>query len=281
MHDKNNNKDGWVWGRALVAAILSSVLAVALVLIVKWVGSNNTAISLTLLGLAGIVGLMAAISLISVALNTFGLNDKEEALGLPTGSVRAIIALSLIVFFIIASIYYFTNISTYTTSTLQNITPQQFSNIPVNNLVSSTLLSTGNYDVIVQVTQPSASVDFAKQVLTTLSTLVVAISAFYFGTKAGTTKTTTTLTSIAVTPNPPDELKLGLTQQFTATGAYSDGSTADISSQVTWISSDATKAKINSRGLATGVGAGSTSITANLSGTTSPAVNLTVIPSTS
>jgi hypothetical protein len=43
---------------------------------------------------------------------------------------------------------------------------------------------------------------------------------------------TPTLSSIAVTPNPPTNLAVGLTEQFTAAGTYSDGSTADRKSVV-------------------------------------------------
>ena len=87
------------------------------------------------------------------------------------------------------------------------------------------------------------------------------------------------LNSIAVTPNPSTNLAVGLTEQFTATGTYSDGSTKVITSKVIWASSDTTKATITSSGgLGTGVAAGTTNITAALKGVTSPAVTLTVIP---
>ena len=59
-----------------------------------------------------------------------------------------------------------------------------------------------------------------------------------------TTKVTSTLVSIAITPNPPHNLEIGAsTITFTATGPYSDGTTADISSLVTWTSSDPTIAE--------------------------------------
>ena len=45
-----------------------------------------------------------------------------------------------------------------------------------------------------------------------------------------------TLVSIAVTPANATNL-VGATQQFTATGTYSDGSTQNITSQATWTSS--------------------------------------------
>ena len=83
-----------------------------------------------------------------------------------------------------------------------------------------------------------------------------------------------TLSSIAVTPA-NQSIAVGATQQFTATGTYSDGSTQDITASVTWSSSDAAKATINASGLATAVSAGSTTITAT-SGSISGNTTLTV-----
>ena len=63
-----------------------------------------------------------------------------------------------------------------------------------------------------------------------------------------TSKAAATLSSIAVAAASPDNsanLAVGATQQFTATGTYSDGTTPDISSQVTWASSDPSIATID------------------------------------
>ena len=79
------------------------------------------------------------------------------------------------------------------------------------------------------------------------------------------------LTSIAVGP-PDSSVAMGLSSQFTATGLYSDGSKQDVSSQVTWSSTNAAAAWISNAGLATTAGPGSTLITAKLgkmSGSTS------------
>lgn len=59
-----------------------------------------------------------------------------------------------------------------------------------------------------------------------------------------------TLTSIAVTPADPSIL-IQETQQFTATGTYSDNSTADITALVAWSSSDESLVTIDDSGLAT------------------------------
>ena len=89
------------------------------------------------------------------------------------------------------------------------------------------------------------------------------------------TVTATALTSIAVAPASPSVAK-GLAQQFTATGTYTDGSTANLTSQVTWASATPSVATISSTGLATGVAQGTSVITATLGTVASPGDTLTV-----
>ena len=95
-----------------------------------------------------------------------------------------------------------------------------------------------------------------------------------------TTATQATLVSITVKPPFPSYLALGFTQQFLAVGKYSNSLTKDITSQVTWTSSDVNIASISSSGLATSAAVGNTTIIASLSGITSPAVTLTVVTPT-
>ena len=75
------------------------------------------------------------------------------------------------------------------------------------------------------------------------------------------TVTAATLQSIAVTPTNPTIAK-GTTQQFAATGTYSDMSTQDLTTQVTWASDTTGVATISSGGLATAVAAGTSNISA-------------------
>ncbi|MGA2237292.1 MAG: DUF2341 domain-containing protein, partial [Terriglobales bacterium] len=82
------------------------------------------------------------------------------------------------------------------------------------------------------------------------------------------------LVSIAVTPANPSIAK-GTTQQFAATGTYSDGSTQNLLGSVTWSSTSTTVATITTGGLATGTGTGSTTIQATL-GSISGSTGLTV-----
>jgi len=94
------------------------------------------------------------------------------------------------------------------------------------------------------------------------------------------TVTAPTLQSIAVTPTNPSIVN-GTTEQFTATGTYSDDSTQNITTNVTWTSATASVATIGtSTGLAVGTGAGTSRITATQGSVASTAITLTVINST-
>ncbi len=84
-----------------------------------------------------------------------------------------------------------------------------------------------------------------------------------------------TLQSISISA-PNSSLVIGNSEQFTATGTYSDGSTADLTGQVAWNSSNAQAATIDAAGLATAVARGTSDITAALGGITSNTFVLTV-----
>jgi trimeric autotransporter adhesin len=97
------------------------------------------------------------------------------------------------------------------------------------------------------------------------------------------TVTSATLVSIAVNPASPSAA-LGLNQQFTATGTYSDRTTRILTATVIWHSSNVGVAPISnalgSVGLATTLQTGSSAITAMLGSVTSPAVTFTVTGAT-
>jgi len=88
-----------------------------------------------------------------------------------------------------------------------------------------------------------------------------------------------TMVSITVTPANAS-LQASATQQFTATGVFSDSSTEDMTKSVSWASSDASKATIQNSGLATGVAPGSVTITAASAGKTGTATLKISAPAT-
>ena len=96
------------------------------------------------------------------------------------------------------------------------------------------------------------------------------------------TVTNATLLSLEITPTTPTIPK-GMTQQFTATGIYSDDTTQDLTAQATWSSSNpavaAVSNAVDSKGLATSLVPGTTTIRATMSGMAG-STTLTVTPDT-
>ena len=88
------------------------------------------------------------------------------------------------------------------------------------------------------------------------------------------TRTSAELDSIAVTPSEAS-IQFDGTQQYTAVGTFTDGSTEDITSIVAWTTNEPSVATITNTGLATAVGSGSTTIKA-ASGSIEGTAQLTV-----
>ena len=151
--------------------------------------------------------------------------------------------------------------------------------------------ATGHYsdsgvkDITTNVTWTSSSATVAvisnntgSQGLATSSGIgSAAITAAVGGVFASTSLTVGSpqLVSIMVTPA-NSSIPRGTLQQFTATGTYTNGSTADVTSSVVWSSSNTTIAAINAGGSATGANLGNSTITA-ASGSIAGSTTLTVI----
>lgn len=114
--------------------------------------------------------------------------------------------------------------------------------------------------------------DDTKGLATALAAGTTTISATFGGISGSTLLTTTApvLQSIAITPDTPTVLSLS-SVTFTAIGTYSDGTTPDITSQVTWASSSTNVAPAPTAGTTVTSAPGTTTISAaldNVSGTT-------------
>ena len=114
-----------------------------------------------------------------------------------------------------------------------------------------------------------------------IASLIMVVAACSKSTSPTSSTAAPTFDYFIVTPTNPANLPIGSTRQFTATATYSNGSTMDISSQVTWTSSNTNIAAISSTGLVTGIADGTTNIIAAISGITSMPVNLTIETATS
>jgi alpha-tubulin suppressor-like RCC1 family protein len=173
--------------------------------------------------------------------------------------------------------------------------------IPVNTSIAkktkrqftakATFDTGGTYDVTSSVAWTStatstATIDASSGIATAgASAGTTTIQAVFQSTPATTTATTTlltvtnaTLTQVSVTPVSPT-IHVGITKQFTATGAFSDNTTQDLALSVSWSSSQPVIATVdNGSGLVRGETAGSSTITAatNLAGETSQTGSTTV-----
>jgi trimeric autotransporter adhesin len=101
----------------------------------------------------------------------------------------------------------------------------------------------------------------------------VTISAVFNGQvgTAALTVTNAALTTIAVTP-PNAVISVGGAQSLTAKGTFSDGSVITITNQVSWSSTNPSVATINSSGSASGIAAGTSTVSASLNGVSGTAI---------
>jgi uncharacterized protein YjdB len=223
--------------------------------LVTWSSSNTTVAAISSSGLA--LGQRQGSSRISATLNT------------ADGPVTGATALGVIV--------------TLTSLTITPVNPS------IANSTSLQLTATGIFsDGSTQDLTASASWTSSSGAVATVSSSGlltgtgvggVTITATQAGVSGTTTVTVTAavLTSITITP-PNSAIANGTNKQLIATGNFSDGTTQDLTTSVTWASSVPLATVSNaagSQGLVTGSGVGSATITATL-GTVSGATMITV-----
>lgn len=137
-------------------------------------------------------------------------------------------------------------------------------------------------DLTSTVTWTSSRVPLATISTAGLATAVAAGTSNILATSGGISGHATlivapTLTSIAVTPASLT-VAIGATQQFTATGSFSDSSTKDLTSTATWSSDTTSVATISAAGLATATASGTTNIVATSKGVSGHTVLTVSLP---
>jgi hypothetical protein len=218
--------------RACVAWLLALGGGAVVVFVLVWVlvsfsgasANSNTAIALPLIVMVGVIVLLIAVSLVTFTFSVLGLASPAEALGLPDGSVRAVIALMLLVLFSIVSIYLYSSVAA----------PKFFEHVNEDGLKEmrahfSVVIpqpegSTGLYKVAYRDTT-SAGDDIAKQLIVLLGTLVTAVASFYFGANSVASANAAALgpkteigpKSTGISPNPIKPS--GEAQKLTLTGS--------------------------------------------------------------
>jgi hypothetical protein len=180
MDIRENN---WLAITLSLLGFLSSILGFAIII---WIVDKQTPeVSLPILLVTSIVALLAALSSMVAVFNSLRLTNPEYALGLPEGTVRAVIALSLILIFMTTSTFLSGQLKG-PTMVSKNFPLEQLENFKDRVVSIETRMENNQkvYDVQLLGEINAASIDFAKQILTTIGTLVVAVAGFYFGSKA-------------------------------------------------------------------------------------------------
>jgi hypothetical protein len=165
----------------LIVGVLVLVIILALILVL-FLSSVDTEIEIGIIIVIAVVALMLLLFIMAAGFNILNLSDAKQALGLPEGSIRAMIALILVLVFIICGTYLFRLVGTGYPNTLTNRTSDDLQKIQGKVLhVMPNPKNPENFDVIVQSDLTPDAVKLAQQLTTTIGTLVVAVAGFYFG----------------------------------------------------------------------------------------------------
>jgi hypothetical protein len=149
---------------------------------------------------AGFVTVALLLYLGTLVLRALDMGAPGEALGMPEGSIRALIAMSLILIFAIIGIQVFTAGSAGTELVSTGLTQAQIDALRADGaiVISQTLQTpipeppaAALYNVSTRTVMTQEAHDFGLQLMTTVSTLVVAVAGFYFGSRAVSQATTT------------------------------------------------------------------------------------------
>ena len=149
---------------------------------------------------AGFVTVALLLYLGTVILRALDMGAPGEALGMPEGSIRALIAMSLILIFAIIGIQVFAAGSAGAELISTGLTQLQIDALRADGaIVVSQVLQTPVpaapaeplYNVTTRTVMTQEAHDFGLQLMTTVSTLVVAVAGFYFGSRAVSQATTT------------------------------------------------------------------------------------------
>jgi hypothetical protein len=153
--------------------------------LIKGIFDHSPVLSLPILALISILLLLGALLVFTTLIHLIDLSDAKSALGLPEGSVRALLALALLGLFAIMA-----------SSVLVASPPREVKGLQLGDIDAVLKANPNDHDIFwVPETQapgqaqtftavlgsPSHVDDFAKQMLTLVGTLMTAVISFYFG----------------------------------------------------------------------------------------------------
>lgn len=174
---------------AVVILVAAAVAFVALALLPERYDDGPGTIVILLV--AGLVALTLLLYLGTIIHRTAGVGTSKGALGMPEGSIRALIALSLVLMFAIIGVtVLYSGMGEGEEIVSSGITSAQIDDLENVQIVAISVVDpaaspgTETYNVTARAEISQAGHDFGLQLLTTVSTLVVAVAGFYFGARA-------------------------------------------------------------------------------------------------
>lgn len=185
----------------------------------------GTILALPILALSGVLLLLGALLLFTTIIRLIGLSDPKSALGLPEGSVRALLALALVGLFAIMA----------SSVLVGSSPPREIKGVLESDIAIVLKANPAEHDIFwvpetleagkpqrftAMVGSANRVDDFAKQMLTLVGTLMTAIVSFYFGSAAFSGSTSQGESDAQ--PNPtgisPTVSTEGASQLYTITG---------------------------------------------------------------
>lgn len=206
--------DGAV-GAGLVLVVLPSIALFLGVVYLK----GHLAVALPVLAIFGIMILFGSMSLTSTLFARLNLSNRNEALALPTGSIRAAIALSLIVLFAIIAIMLFQSLAEpYRITGLTQDEQAAITKDPRNRVLAVRVAACATsaagaasaprdaasspalcYDVHLVQSAGQEAIDIAKQLLILVGTLMTSVTSYYFASRTAQSSSPTD-----IRPNQPN-----------------------------------------------------------------------------
>lgn len=179
--------------------------------------SKHLVVALPLMAIFGIMILFGSMSLTSTLFARLNLSNRNEALALPTGSIRAAIALSLIVLFAIIAIMLFQSLAEpYRITGLTQDEQAAITKDPRNRVLAVRVAACATvpsgaasaaaatpaardaasspapcYDVHLVQSAGQEAIDIAKQLLVLVGTLMTSVTSFYFASRTAQSSSST------------------------------------------------------------------------------------------
>jgi uncharacterized membrane protein len=204
-------------GYAVIAGLLLFVAAA-----VVWKGfpansGTNDYMYLSQIVLVGLALTVVFMAILAIIYSVMGVEDAKQALGLPEGSVRALLAFSLVLIFVCLAAFLFGEVNKNNQpvegKTLTRVTEGELADLKANFVVAAELgkdqtgkflyeqvlgsdgktpaddLKRPLYTATYYPKVNKDAEDFAKQIFTTLATVFVSVVSFYFGSSVTSSAT--------------------------------------------------------------------------------------------